>query len=578
MHLQTDSSQPEAGTRERAWLATLLWREDGRWLGHMAAWYDRLRRMGRAQQRWLARRAAVTLAGAALLLALSQSPAHGNTIDVVNGEVAIDNNGKCSLMEAIINARQEKNPQRYPDCAPGTVDGPDTVNLPQNGFFQLTEAHNSQFGPTGLPVITSEVTIEGNGSAIARKDSEGDPEFRLLAVDTSGDLTIRNLTLQDGYIEGGGAGILNRGKLTVERSTITGNFSYWGAGGIASSGELTVTGSQISLNVGYNGAGGIASSGKATINSTLIFGNDSQYYGGALTNYGEMIVTNSTISGNLTAEDVAGIANSGTLTLNNSTVSGNECWYSGFGGIFNYIDDVDGTLILNRSLIAGNYSSDFFEETYFHEEIRGGTVIANNYNVFGFDGDPGGFVPGPTDIVPDGALATVLGTLASNGGDTRTHALPPGSPAIDFAPSGACFEAPVNGKDQRGLPRSVDGDGAPSERECDAGAFERQPAQTPTPTATATWPATPTVTPSLTVTPSPSPTGGVTATGTPLPTLTGTPRPSRTPTATATVTRDPSETATPTVTVLPTADLTPGPTATATRRPFDYLSWLPVIR
>ena len=50
---------------------------------------------------------------------------------------------------------------------------------------------------------------------------------------------------------------------------------------------------------------------------------------------------------------------------------------------------------------------------------------------------------------------------------TQTHALPPGSIAIDAAPSDAC---PAT--DQRGEPRNVDGDGAPSDHECDIGAFE----------------------------------------------------------------------------------------------------------
>ncbi len=227
--------------------------------------------------------------------------------------------------------------------------------------------------------------------------------------------------------------------------------------------------------------------------------------------------------------------------------------------------DVKGTLILNRSIVAGNYSTYGFDYTFFHEEIRGGTVIANNYNILGFDGDPGGFVPGPTDIVPDGDLDEIIDRLRNNGGDTLTHALPSGSPAIDLAPNGACFVLPVNNKDQRGFPRNGDGDGVTSDRECDAGAYERQPAQTPTPT------------PSVVPTATPTPTVGMTATGTPLPTLTGTPTPSATPTATATATRDPSQTATPTVTVLPTADLTPVPTATITARPLAFRLLLPAV-
>jgi len=59
----------------------------------------------------------------------------------------------------------------------------------------------------------------------------------------------------------------------------------------------------------------------------------------------------------------------------------------------------------------------------------------------------------------------LVGPLADNGGPTFTHALLPGSPAIDAA-GGGC--GPL---DQRGSSRPQDGDGDGSSL-CDAGAFE----------------------------------------------------------------------------------------------------------
>jgi hypothetical protein len=63
-----------------------------------------------------------------------------------------------------------------------------------------------------------------------------------------------------------------------------------------------------------------------------------------------------------------------------------------------------------------------------------------------------------------------LGPLAENGGWTQTHALLPGSPAIDAGGAVGCAD-----RDQRGLARSQDGnsDGTAA---CDIGAFELQPA------------------------------------------------------------------------------------------------------
>src|SRR5262249_6993811 len=59
----------------------------------------------------------------------------------------------------------------------------------------------------------------------------------------------------------------------------------------------------------------------------------------------------------------------------------------------------------------------------------------------------------------------LLGPLANNGGPTFTHALPPGSPALDTGDAGACATAPINNRDQRGRSR-------PQGAGCDIGAYE----------------------------------------------------------------------------------------------------------
>jgi len=129
------------------------------------------------------------------------------------------------------------------------------------------------------------------------------------------------------------------------------------------------------------------------------------------------------------------------------------------------------TLTLNRSLIAGN------QATVGPEMENLGAVNANNFNLFGSNGNAGvsGFAPGPTDIVPAPgmAIAQILGPLTFNGGPTQTHALVAGSPAIDAGDPGGCRDSQgaLLTTDQRGLARHVDGnnDGTVS---CDIGAVE----------------------------------------------------------------------------------------------------------
>jgi len=91
----------------------------------------------------------------------------------------------------------------------------------------------------------------------------------------------------------------------------------------------------------------------------------------------------------------------------------------------------------------------------------------------------------------------MLGPLQDNDGPTFTHALLPGSPAID---SGDPNFTPPPDYDQRGLgfPRIVND-------RIDKGSFEVQSGGMPTPTPTATPTATPMPRPTRTPRPRPTP-------------------------------------------------------------------------
>jgi hypothetical protein len=156
--------------------------------------------------------------------------------------------------------------------------------------------------------------------------------------------------------------------------------------------------------------------------------------------------------------------------VTNSTISGNSADIYG-GGVFNRYD---GTFTLARALVSGNTAPTGLEV------FNQGTIFAANHNLFGVNGHARvrGFRPGATDVVPcvGVRLRDILDpTLAFNGGHTQTHALVPGSPAIDAAGT-ACLDAsgaPLV-TDQRGHPRPVDGNGD-GLAACDIGAVEFSP-------------------------------------------------------------------------------------------------------
>jgi hypothetical protein len=322
---------------------------------------------GRALQQKLAR----TLAGTALLLVLGQGASDAETITVNTTVPGIAADGKCSLIEAIINANN--NSLTHPDCLVAGDSDPteDHIVLPKK-TFTLTAPYDTYYGYTGLPLITSAITIEGNGAKITRKKTGA--HFRLLAVTNTGDLELQNLTLSGGSSDYGGGAIINAAQLTIANSTVTGNTGPIG-GAVANYQDLTITNSTVSKNTA-NGAypsggfgGGIANSDTGTLtitNNSTITGNKASYYGGGVANSGNFNIDANTISKN-SAPYGGGFANFGgvspTQTISNSTISGNKSTtktitYNGYsyivGGIGAGIANLYSTLTITNSTISGN--------------------------------------------------------------------------------------------------------------------------------------------------------------------------------------------------------------------------------
>jgi hypothetical protein len=437
--------------------------------------------------RRLQHRMAWSLAGAALLLALGQGVATAATITVTTNDPRIIPDGQCSLVEAIVNANDDA--ATHADCPAGS--GADTIVLPANGNVMLSNVYCISYTTTpfcdpvglppiafGLPPIASRITIEGNGAIIAREGNA--PAFGLIAVRGNrplgvglpprpGDLTLQSVTLSGGSSFGG---LLNRGTASIKNSVISGNT---GSGVYNHSNYNSATLSiESSIISGNTGRGVSNTFHTVTIENSTISGNT----GGGVSNGGTLTIANSTISGNTTNFGGGGVSNSGgRLAITNSTISSNRA--NRGGGISNsqycyyYISPgcTSGTLTLNNSLIAGNQAPVAPEI----ENDASSIVTANNFNLFGSNGNAGviGFTPGPTDIVPGVSLAQILGPLKNNRGPTQTHALLPGSPAIDAGDPGGCRDsqgASIS-TDQRGFARHIDGNNDGAAR-CDIGAVE----------------------------------------------------------------------------------------------------------
>jgi len=296
-------------------------------------------------------------------------------------------------------------------------------------------------------------------------------------------------------VGGEGAGVFSHGHLVLVNSTVSGNMGttavgieYFGTltltdstvsantgGGIEGGVWVALTNSAVSENVGsgisargivqvmnstvsQNTAGGIVGGpGTLIVINSTVSGNTADEAGGGIRVHGdsetetEVFLVNSTVSGN-TASNGSGIACfSVTLTLLNSTVSDSIYVTSGDA------TDPPASIVTTATLIEGACTQEGGEVTW----TSNGYNIESPGNTCGFDQEG--------DQASVSADDLNLGTLADNGGPTKTHALgllPTPSVAIDQIPEADC-EVDT---DQRGKPRP-----AGAESKCDVGAFERQP-------------------------------------------------------------------------------------------------------
>jgi uncharacterized repeat protein (TIGR01451 family)/CSLREA domain-containing protein len=332
-----------------------------------------------------------------------------DAVDVAPGDGACaDDAGNCTLRAAIQEANE--------------LPGADTIALPA-GVFQLTlSGTGEEAAATGDLDITDDLTVNGAGAATTTIDGgDLDRVFDIGPNGASIAVAFNRLTIRNGTASGaaGGAIRVNVGSVTLTDSSLAENSADTNGGAIFNASTLSIDRSILSANVASGSGGGLYNAGTATLTNATLSGNSATSLGGGVYNAPLAIATvqHATIAFNGAAAG-GGVNNAGTATLAGTLLSANS------GG------NCAGTVGSNGS------------------NLDNGTTC-----VFGAAGDQSGVDP-------------LLGALADNGGPTATHAILPGSPAIDAAAAGSC---PAT--DQRGVARPVDGN-SDSVAACDIGAFE----------------------------------------------------------------------------------------------------------
>ena len=315
-------------------------------------------------------------------------------------------------------------------------------------------------------------TATGNGGGIYNDD---------------GEITINYSHINQNEATHGG-GIYNVATMLVNGSNLEENSAQRGGGIVNNGGMLTIAEGQIVnntasfLNISYGGGIFHFGGGNLTISDTAIHQNEALGgYGGGLAIDDEdttTTITRSSITHNEGNFGGGGIWAHAAVTLANVTISHNSTTNGNGSGI--YIDFPNGDITATNVTIANNMPGiDLYKmgqltlqnSIIFNLEqpnCQGSVdfpVINSLGNNLADDGDGNScWAPTATDIITTGIL---LDPLADNGGNTLTHALQEDSPAIGHGNPAACAATPVDGVDQRGMPRPA--------ASCDSGAFQTQP-------------------------------------------------------------------------------------------------------
>ena len=303
---------------------------------------------------------------------------------------------------------------------------------------------------SALPSIGGTQSIIGPGAnllAVRRSSDAGVAQFQIFGVLSPDGIffpsvSISGLTMANGGGAGGGGIFAIDSNLTLKGCVLTGNSA-------GSCGALWAVNASVVLDgctISNNSASHVGAIGNEARN------------GGTST----MTITNCTISGNTTTNppNNSGFEvlhnqrdfNGTTATVNlvSTTMSGNS------GGMrqTSLNDTTKATISLQNNIIASTGAN--------FTVNPGGTYVSQGFNLS--NQNDVAILNGTGDRNNTNPM---LGQLQDNGGSTPTHALLPGSPAIDKGNT----NLPT---DQRGFPRPIDDPGSPNGggNDTDIGAYE----------------------------------------------------------------------------------------------------------
>jgi LPXTG-site transpeptidase (sortase) family protein len=351
------------------------------------------------------------------------------TLDTADGACDSD----CSLREAVVAANAD----------PGS-----TIRVPAGPYSLTLPAGGDDTASEGDLDITADVTITGEATPAVISSAA----YRVFHVH-AGSVRFSLLRLTGASITNGGAvRIEPPASLVLEESTVTNSQTTLYGGGIYNNGRLTLRRSTVSGNsAGVDGGGIYNLSGTLTVENSTFSGNRANRHGGGLYAWD--------VQGGLNPVGLA------STTLAGNTADADQNGIGAGGGL--YQATANSPVGVRNSLLANNLAASA-------PDCLALSIQSFDYNL----------IETPAGCQLTGALSHTLlnvdpelGPLGDYGGPTQTS-LPagPASPVVDAGNPQGCTDpagAPLT-LDQRGQPRSQDGDGDAA-AVCDIGAAELGP-------------------------------------------------------------------------------------------------------
>ncbi len=367
-------------------------------------------------------------------------PGHAAVFNVTNG----------TELQSALTTAQSNGEGDTVNLAAGTYDA-------SGGFFLYEAAENfpiSLVGPVGADAV-----IDG-GNTFKGMDMSTNPLF---LADANADITVQNLTFQNGSGTGAGGGLqigTSNADIVVENSVFRDNTDSTGGGlGVNSneSGNITVRKNSFFNNSADTFGGGVQVSnfndGKIIFDSNLITDNNqADEAGGACLDgdVGNILVTNNIVAGNSSLLNSAGgggmevIARTGDATIINNTFFDNESGTVG-GGLSIFIDTVGSVGQIYNNIFFNNSATGDGDDIFVFDDAAptGSTVELFNNDVGDFttecivgggctasvqEGNNGDFDPLFNDSA-NGDFNLTAGSQAIGAGDANAPQLP----AVDFA-------------------------------------------------------------------------------------------------------------------------------------------------